>query len=155
MMSFGDGNFGSGICSNSLRRTTTRANLPFGSVIPPTFAGKHLSQVGVKIEHYFREANGAVDSLAKYGCSRAEPFIVFSQPPFVVLEALLLDPYTDPISTSSTVEQARRKAHNDHVFVADRNSASFSTGKANCQQHINMDSKTLSNSKSLQTAMFV
>ena len=51
----------------------------------------------MKIEHYFREANGAANSLAKYGCSRAEPFVVFSQPPFVVLEALLLHCILVPI----------------------------------------------------------
>ena len=63
----------------------------------------------MKIEHYFREANGAADSLAKYGCSRAEPFIVFSQPPFVVIEALLLDCIFVPISRKRRKKRKEKK----------------------------------------------
>ena len=62
----------------------------------------------MKIEHYFREANGAADSLAKYGCSRAEPFVVFSQPPFVVLEALILDCILVPISRKKKKKKKKK-----------------------------------------------
>ena len=54
----------------------------------------------MKIGHCFREANRAVDFLAKYGCSQVEPFIIFSQPPLAVLEALLLDCNLVPIPQS-------------------------------------------------------
>ena len=45
----------------------------------------------VKLEHWYRKANRAAHVLAKIRCSQIEPFISYTQPSFVVTEALNLD----------------------------------------------------------------
>ena len=45
----------------------------------------------VKLEHWYREANKAAHVPAKIGCSQVKPFISYTQPSFVVMEALNLD----------------------------------------------------------------
>ena len=45
----------------------------------------------VQLNHYYREANRAADSLAKIGCAQAKCFVSFVTPPLSVMKALSFD----------------------------------------------------------------
>ncbi|KAK9995840.1 hypothetical protein SO802_020526 [Lithocarpus litseifolius] len=45
----------------------------------------------VQLNHCFREANQAADSLARMGCSRQEAFVFYFMPPLFMLDVLSSD----------------------------------------------------------------